>query len=533
MRLLQASALACLCALLPTATVTSADPVPPEWDAEYVKMEVPTTVKANQTFTAKITMKNTGTQTWQFISGVSYPSSLRSQAPDGNHTWGTDFIIQGQGTTVEPGQVFTYQSDLRAPNQPGKYAFQWRVETPAGLIGQPTAKLLITVGPADPHQQAPGIPPPDASGKRPLTFADFLYLGSFKLPNQVGNGGAGFSESGITLRKLPDGTKRLLVNYTFPQGCLFEVAIPDLGKLGKYEEGDVSELQTATVKKVWGALAQNNMGANGGLSWDQGKQTLYWTSYNGYWTGGDLPVLQATKLADDGTMTPVGSWTVPDQKWHWGGVTRLPKSFANKYTGGKTLALGFGGYFSICAPCSRGPALSVIAEPDPTETAVDGLTNMLSYGGTSAARRPGNYFNANCGYWNNQPRYRGPGGGTWTYCDWCRSGVMIDHGDKQGYIAFVKLGTGRLGYDYGSITNAVEAHYWYFYDTRQMGQVARGVRETGHLVPYLTHVDVGMGGIVTGAVFDDEIRKLFVIRMQSYKSGVEWYPLVHVYHLEK
>jgi hypothetical protein len=267
------------------------------------------------------------------------------------------------------------------------------------------------------------------------------------------------------------------------------------------------------------------------MYWDDDKKTLYWTYFHGYWPGGDLPVLQATKLNDDGTLTPAGSWTAPQQKWHWGGVTRLPQSFADRYTGGKTLALGFGGYFSISAPCSRGPALSAIADPDPAKDRVEGLVNLLGYPETSPAPRPGNYFNANCTYWKDQPRNRTEG--VWTFMDHCRAGVLIDLPDVQGYVAFVKLGTGRLGYDYGAGYNAGEAQAWYLYDTRQLGQVARGDRGSDDVEPYQMRIERGMGGWATGACFDEKRRKLYVIRMKSYKPGLELHPLIHVYHLKK
>jgi len=532
MRNLKTFALACLCALVPASTVKSEEPDVREWDAEFVKIEVPRTVRTNQVFPVAITMKNTGSTTWGFVSGVRSAPTMRSIAPYGNLTWGTNYIIQGQGTSVAPGEEFTYVSNLRAPNVPGKHVFRWQLHNETELYGQPTPRIQIQVTPAPAGNDGlPPVPKADRAGKKPLRFDDFKYLGSFKLPHQVGNGGGGYSESGMTLRKYPDGTERLLINFTHPQGTLFEVDIPDVKSLVKYQAGDASQLLTAEPKKIWGAVAQNEVGANGGMYWDHASDTLYWTYYHSYWTGGDLPILQATRLNDDGTMTPVGSWTVPNQKWHWGGVTRLPKSFADRYTDGKTLALGFGGYFSVSAPCSRGPALSVIAEPDPAANRVDGLVNLLSYDQSKPAPRPGNYFNSNCGYWNEQPRSRAKG--TWTYDDHCRSGVMIDLEDKQGYITFPRLGTGRLGYDYGSINRAGTVQYWYFYDTRHLGQAARGEREAGEMLPYEVRIDRGMGDMVSGACFDAENRKLYLIRMYAYRAGTEFHPLIHVYHIKK
>ena len=85
-----------------------------------------------------------------------------------------------------------------------------------------------------------------------LTLDDFEYVGSFRLPPRVGEGGAGFSESGLALRKMQDGTKRLLVNYTHPRQVLFEVEIPELIR---FEQGDDKPLKTAQVRKIWGTAA--------------------------------------------------------------------------------------------------------------------------------------------------------------------------------------------------------------------------------------------------------------------------------------
>ena len=533
MRTVQAFALACLCALSPTATLrSSGQSAPADYDSEYVSMVVPPSVRANQVFQVQITMKNSGTQTWAFAPGTSSPAELHFNAPYDSSIWGTNYIIQGQGTSVAPGQQFTYKSYIRAPKREGKTPFQWRLTMKGVAFGKPTELMLINVGPPRAVNDAPpAIPYPDRTGKRPLTAADFRYLGSFRLPHTVGTGGGGFSESGISVRKYPDGTQRLFVNFNFPQGTLFEVDIPAPKTLGQFDGTNALSMPLADAKKIWGALAQNNVVANGGILWDEEKKTLYWTYYNGYWAGGALPVLQATMLNDDGTMTPAGSWTVPNQKWHWGGVTRLPKTFADRYTGGKTLALGFGGYFSVCAPCSRGPSLSVIDEADPSASAVSGLVNMVSSSDPIGAPRPGNYFLANVGFWNTQPVSRAKG--TWAMGDQCRAGVMIDLPDKQGYIGFVKLGTGRMGYDYAAGTTAGKAYYWYFYDTRHLGQVARGDRKPENALPYLVHRDRMVGGLPTGAYFDPQSRNLYVIKMQSYKSGLENFPLVHVYHIKK
>ncbi|HSQ58679.1 MAG TPA: hypothetical protein VLM40_23360, partial [Gemmata sp.] len=269
-----------------------------EWDATYVTMIVPKTVEADQTFAVAITMKKTGTRTWQFGEGNT-PATLRSQSPEENETWGTKYIIQGQGTKVAPGQQFTFKSNLRAPSEVGNHVFQWRLSGKQGLFGETTAKLEINVvARKEAAAKPPAIPAADADGKRPLTFNDFEYLGSFRVPVKVGKGGAGFSESGLALRKLTDGSRRLILNYTHPAQELFEVEIP---RLVKFENDNAKALQTAAVKRQWGRIGNNSKegpndkiqkerpndkkqtkgpndvkqwGANGGFCWDEERNTL-------------------------------------------------------------------------------------------------------------------------------------------------------------------------------------------------------------------------------------------------------------------
>ena len=539
--LLSAGVLSVLTASAQVAAGEEAKPPPkvPELDAKYVKMKIPRAVLTDQVFSVAITVKNTGALAWR--EGHRQPGTitiLLSQDPEGNATWGTRYIIQGQGTVVEPGKEFTFRSSLKAPSTPGEYSFQWKLKARGATFGEATARETIKVekraeeAPAVP----PKLPPPDETGKRVLTFEDFEYLGSFRVPRKVGSGGAGYSESGLAFRRMKDGTRRLFMNYPHPRGTLFEVEIPAPVKIAG---GNFARLKVAAVKKVWGPIGMKvpktggvtAIAPLGGFWWDEARRTLYWTWYHGYWTGGALPMLAACRLNVDGTITYLGPWTVANQKWFWGGVIKLSQGFAKKYTGGRTLALGFGGYYSICGPCSRGPALGAISEPDPAKKSVDVVT-LLGYARGAKAPRDGNYFSANCGFWYDPPKNAKKG--HWTFNDYCRGGVFIDLPDKHAYIAFVRLGTGRLGYDYGAINSAGRAQYWYFYDPRDLGKVAKQTRKPGAVLPYLMTKDSAViGGKAVGSCFDEKERTLYIFRMWAYPVGREQHPLVHMYRVKK
>ena len=145
------------------------------------------------------------------------------------------------------------------------------------------------------------------------------------------------------------------------------------------------------------------------------------------------------------------------------------------------MALGFGGYYSICAGCSRGPALAAIARPDPNRDELD-VAELLCYPDPAAAPRDGDYFYGLGNIWYDVPK--GPDQGSWTMDDWCRSGVLIDLPEKHGYIAFVKLANGRIGYDYGAIGASGEpATGGTSTARRTWGTWRRDRRSRGRLVP--------------------------------------------------
>ena len=95
-----------------------------EYDAKFVRMEVPKKVQTDEVFKVVIVMRNTGARSW---GPANDAHGLLRSVPPNNKTWGTDFIIQRQGTNCKPGQEFSYTSYLRAPHAPGEYSFQWRL----------------------------------------------------------------------------------------------------------------------------------------------------------------------------------------------------------------------------------------------------------------------------------------------------------------------------------------------------------------------------------------------------------------------
>jgi hypothetical protein len=257
---------------------------------------------------------------------------------------------------------------------------------------------------------------------------------------------------------------------------------------------------------------------------------LYWNHYNGYYIGTGFSNLAAARLdTNTGNITTYGPWHLPNAvmgwwKSYWAGVTRLPQWFADRYTGGRSWALGFGGYYSICAPTSRGPALGAMFKPDTLTDTLD-LLPMLHYTGSDKALRDGDYIPANVGFWNDLPS--APWAGYYTYGDISRAGAFIDLPNKKGLVMFNSLATGRVSYDYGGWNTAVLYDYWYFYDIRDIGSAARG--DTGHGVQPVSCQRLRVPdsiGIPYGAYYDpsDSLLYVYVNRVNQDLA-----PLVHVF----
>jgi hypothetical protein len=347
------------------------------------------------------------------------------------------------------------------------------------------------------------------------------------------------------LRKLPDGQRRLFINYTHPGRALIEVEIPELVKL---QAGDVEghkALKAAKVVKVWGRLGtpqpeDKNYGANGGIWWDEASRTMYWSAWHDYYCvePGSLgyPLLGASKLDPDGKVTNLGPWYMEPKsgyfKCYWGGVSVLPKSFADKYTGGKVLALGFGGLYSGTANTSQGPALAAVAWPDPKDKTLKNVVQILRYNNGDRAPRDGDYYLAAGDDWmGTQPE--SPTKGLWTQKDGICSAIYLDLPKQHGFVAFAGWSNGRIGYDYGdSVARtgdraAGQTHVWYFYDPQDLGESALGNKKP-NLAPYavqrVTYPGSKRCGI-SGSCFDEDNRLLYLFAspVQSYECAIHIY----------
>jgi len=511
--------------------------------AAYASGDAPVTIPAGQVFRFEVAMKNTGTEIW---GDGERAASFLSRGPDYNETFGVFFISYGHGKQTAPGETNIYSTILRAPAEPGDYTMIWQLADWVTAYGYTyTTKpfygdiVAVKVN-AVPRTDAPPPEKPHIPGV--LDINDFEYAGSFSLPKvpDVPQDEKAFFNSGITLRTV-NGEKRMLLTTGTYQESVYEVAIPELGKFSGSDAGDVP---VAPLRAVFGNLPLDPAASENGTMWyDQTAGLLYWTNLHSYYTSGAISfqTLRAARL-DNGVLTEVKRWFQPHDmggapmKSFWGGVTRLPDSFAEKYTGGRKLALGFGGTYSIVSTAGWGPSFAAVSL-DMQSDEMDLLPVMYYTQNGGGCVRDGNYIPLM--YYNPLPT--APWLGHWTSGDSIKSGVFIDLPDKNGYVVFARQVIGRLGYDEGGNNwNAKNQNAWYFYDFDTLGQAALGeiskdgIEPSSIAIVKFPYDPTSDNQYVAGSCFDPDTRLLYLYTMFAYRTYSMYNdPVVHVYYVKE
>lgn len=112
-------------------------------DSDFVSLNVPTSMVAGQTYTAKVSLLNNGYSTW--IRPTWY---LRSENPGGNNTWGITGASLAPIDSISSGIQKNFSFKVFAPMDAGAYNFQWRMRQAAiGSFGDftPNASINVTV----------------------------------------------------------------------------------------------------------------------------------------------------------------------------------------------------------------------------------------------------------------------------------------------------------------------------------------------------------------------------------------------------
>ena len=125
----------------------SAPPTPsPLNDAAWVSTDAPPTLTAGATFSAQVTMRNTGRALWSRAAGYY----LGSEDPRDNFVWGTNRGLLDPSAEVAPGETATFRLTLTAPAAPGTYTMRWQaLQDAVEWFGDASPPHTIEVTPAD------------------------------------------------------------------------------------------------------------------------------------------------------------------------------------------------------------------------------------------------------------------------------------------------------------------------------------------------------------------------------------------------
>ena len=159
----------------------------------------------------------------------------------------------------------------------------------------------------------------------------------------------------------------------------------------------------------------------------------------------------------------------------------MPDWFAHRHLGGKRLAAGFRGYFSIVqtGPASMGPAPvafdgDVLAGAPASVPSVDLVGNPhhgTTYGDPDRCRRDTDYRDDFTG-WN--PR---GADGYWTWADQMeQAGTWVDTPLVSGPIFAPMIGNGRAWYETSTPHAERASHWWFVYQVRARRTLALPLR---------------------------------------------------------
>jgi FAD binding domain/Ig-like domain from next to BRCA1 gene len=148
--------------------------------AQFVSQTVSASMVSGQSQTVTVKMRNTGASTW--TAAASY--RLGSQSPQDSATWGVS--RQDVPQDVPPGATVSFQFNIRAPTQPGDYAFQWRmVQEQVEWFGDFTPLVGIGVDPPAGQTIVPDVVESNEAG------ADADIRAAGLVPRFNGDHGAG------------------------------------------------------------------------------------------------------------------------------------------------------------------------------------------------------------------------------------------------------------------------------------------------------------------------------------------------------
>lgn len=117
-------------------------------NAAYLSQSTPGIMEPGKTYDVSISMKNTGSTTWQ---KGNYKLRLMNQTESISKLWGISDV--DLGSNIAPNESVTFSFTVKAPETPGDYNLQYQIANGNAFFGEPTANIPVTVTDAK-------VPPP-------------------------------------------------------------------------------------------------------------------------------------------------------------------------------------------------------------------------------------------------------------------------------------------------------------------------------------------------------------------------------------
>jgi hypothetical protein len=243
-----------------------------------------------------------------------------------------------------------------------------------GVLGSSGHTATSTVYLEVPPTTATNATPP-ASADR-LRIEDITFAGFFRVPTDLlaDDHNATLAYGGAAMAsRLVDGQRTFFfTGHRNANDPLVELTAPEF--LGN----TLATAPVATIRTYWGDIyggrkvtaeesnpTQANANWTEGLLWDEAAQRLLWSYGNRYAASHqNNPVLGASVLGADGTVTVQGPWRTTSDSQQTRSFALFLSATLSAATGGATIGLG-GKMQSINGTASWGPDLHAISSPAP------------------------------------------------------------------------------------------------------------------------------------------------------------------------
>jgi hypothetical protein len=421
-------------------------------NAEVVNISAPSSVPAGQTFSAIITMKNTGLTSW--TTAARY--ALGSESPRNNSNWVFAGRIALPAEPVNPGDAPEFTATFTAPTTPGVYNFAWGMVQDGAQWFGPIASQTIRVGngrftPGDlvvMQAVATGSDAISANGaaivlnnfSRSSLNTTFVAAIPFTGPNAIVTGSSPFTGM-IDLST--EGSYIVVGGYNtnLPYGASVEAATSPVPRaIGTVNSGGQFALNATTTTGFAGGTFRGAVSDGLNNFWGGGQNSGI------YYFGNNLPPKQISSL---GTGTGVGA------------IRNLTMVNGRPYF--STSQFPSPGNFGVAAFTSVAPT----APEEPVLVINSGNTVT---GATGTANPKGFYINTNLtiAYVVDQRtapnggiyRYNGTGAGTagsWTYAYTIANNLFANGGAFQEVVADFSGPNPKIYATAGAIATGVNA----------------------------------------------------------------------------